>query len=395
MSNIKCGLGQDITSKDKQKIFLKAGTPVTEKISQQIQQLKKDGIIDDDSPDDCITIVEPCKSSEILQSIMSTVKTNPVLSQCQLSATLNTIANYVRTQKIPEKIIEHLTVFSKNNPDEFEHTLSNLIFGTHIGKALNYSTAQLNELMCVLFYEDIGYARIDPMMKNAYKVHPILSREILEYAGINNPNILAAISEHEEKLDGSGYPHKLTQIHEYAQISQVANQYSRIFEQSNDLNTTMGKLILLGQQFDFRTSHYKPSIYAPKLQKPLIKILQEKLKSPKQLKEYASHLHNELTNVIKWSNSNVSQHHEVLTIQQKIKSSLWISKQSQSPFQVALDDLNDTQLCKEFINDAMTFMYSIVEPANYLNRVLHIPIEKNGHPISGETILQITSPNTY
>lgn len=148
-AGIECTLNVDITSKDKQKIFLKAGVPITNKISEQIQQLKVDGVIDEHSPDDCINIVEPTNLEEIVSSIIKTVKINPVLSQFHLTETLQSISNYVRTEQIPKKIIEHLTVFSKFNPAEFEHTLSNLIFGTHIGKVNNYSPSELHDLMCV------------------------------------------------------------------------------------------------------------------------------------------------------------------------------------------------------------------------------------------------------
>lgn len=323
---------------------------------------------------------------------MGVVKQNPILTQYQLKGTLQTISSYVKSGQLPDKIVEHLTVFSKSNEKEFQHTLSNLVFGTHIGKANNYSAAELNELMSVLFFEDIGYARLDKRMKNAYKVHPILSKEIVEYAGIDNKLILESIMQHEEKLDGSGYPNKLTTIHEYAQISQIANLYSKLMHQGENPASLLGKLFLLGHQFDFRTSSNKKPIYKAKLQKALLKIMQEKLKTPQQFSDYASHLHQELSNIIKWSNSEVSQNSEVLTLQQKIKSSLWINQESSEPFQVKVEELSDNKLCKEFINDAMNFMYLIVEPANYLNCVLHKPIEKNGSPISGDTCLSIANP---
>ncbi|MCP4324367.1 MAG: hypothetical protein GY787_21415, partial [Alteromonadales bacterium] len=44
-ANIQCSLGIDITSKDKSKVFLKANTPITEKISIKVKQLKKTDVI--------------------------------------------------------------------------------------------------------------------------------------------------------------------------------------------------------------------------------------------------------------------------------------------------------------------------------------------------------------
>lgn len=394
-SGIQCGLGKDIVSKDNEKIFLKAGTPVTEKINAQIQQLKADGVISETSPDDTIEIIAPTQSKDLLSSILTTIKSNPVLTQYQLAETLETVANYVKTAELPKKIMEHFTVFSKTHPTAFEHTLSNLVFGTHIGKANNYSNSELKELMTVLFFEDIGYARLDVSLNNAYKVHPILSKEIVEYAGIDNKLILESILQHEEKLDGSGYPNKLTKIHEYAQISQIAKQHSTFIEQGEDKNYLLGKLFILGQPCDFRTGNKKNVLYEPKLQKAILKMMQEKLTSPQQLNNYAKHLHKELKNIAKWSNSEISQSAELLGIQQKIKSSLWVNKEENNPFCISSDQLGDSDLCKDFIADSINFIHQIADAVTYLNCSLHKPIERNGSPISGDTCLVMGNPSIF
>lgn len=394
-SDIACGLGQDIVSKDKKKVFLKAGTPVTDKINTQIHQLKADGVIGESKPDDTIAITHPIQPEELSQSLIENIKSNPVLTQYELKDTLHVITDYIEAGTIPQKLMEHFTVFSKNNPQAFKHTLSNLVFGTHIGKANKYSNQQLHELMTVLFYEDIGYSRLDLRLKNAYKVHPILSKEIVEYAGITNPLILESILQHEEKLDGSGYPNQLTEIHEYAQISQLANQHSTLVEQGDDVNCLLGKLYLMGCSFDFRTGDKKPVLFQPKLQKAILTMMQEKLKSPEQLNRYAQHLHKELTTIIKWSQSEVSTNNEVLSIQQKINSALWVSETSQNPFQIKLSELKDKNLCQAFMNDAMHFIHHISEAVDYLNCGLHKPVERNGSPISGSTCLTMANPLVF
>jgi len=391
-SGLQCGLGQDITSKDKKKIFLKAGTPLTEKIKNQIEQLKKEGIIELLNPDDSIEVLSPTESEDLVGSIMATIKSSPVLTKYQLKETLQTITGYVKTGDIPKKLIEHLTVFSKCNELAFNNTLSNLVFGTHIGIANNYSPSELYELMTVLFFEDIGLSRLDIHMKNANKVHPILSKEILLFAGIDNKLILESVLQHEEKIDGSGYPNQLTQIHEYAQISQLANQHSKLIKQGEGAACLLGKLYLLGQSFEFRTSNAKTRIYESKIQKMLLKVLQEKLHSPQQFIDYGNHLHQELSKIIMWTNSEISKDNEIVTIQQKIKNVLWVDKHSSNPFYVSSEQLKDLTLCKEFIIDSMSFLFQISESANYLNCQLHKPIELNGSPISRETCLNLANP---
>lgn len=393
-SGIDCSLGRNITSKDKTKIFLKAGTPITPKIQQQIEKLKANNIIDVLDSDDNIKISTPIKSKQLVNSIITNIQNDPVLTQYQLKKTLKTISDFVNSNEIPEKLIEHLTVFSKSNQPAFNNTLSNLVFGTHIGKANNYSEEQLNELMSVLFFENIGLCRLDLSVPNAYKVHPIISKEIVEYAGIKNQLVLESILQHEEKLDGTGYPYHLTCIHEYAQISQLANQHSNLIKQEKSIACLLGKLFMLGQPYDFRKGEVKGAVYGSKVQKALLVVMQEKLKSPEQLIKYATHLHNQLTKIIEWSHSRVSTEDEVVMMQKKIQSTLWVDNDSNNPFKVSTDELHDTELCRDFINDAMHFMYQIVEPADYLNRNLHKPIEINGSPISGDYCLDILRPIT-
>jgi hypothetical protein len=261
--------------------------------------------------------------------------------------------------------------------------------------ANNYSPSQLYELMSVLFFENIGYARLDLKLKNAYKVHPIISKEIVEYAGIDNALVLESILQHEERLDGSGYPCKLTHINEYAQISQLANQHSRLIEQKGDRSCFLGKLYILGQPVDFRTGDKKSVIYEPKLQKALLSMMQEKLKSPQQFTDYANHLHRELSNIVKWSHSEASQSCELLTIQQKIKNALWVNREDNDPFQVSLEQLSDISICKDFIMDGINFIHQISDSVTYLNCGLHKPMEINGCPISGDTCLTIGNPLNY
>lgn len=391
-SNIACSLGADITSKDKKRVFLKAGTPITKKMNDQIELLNESGVIELLSLDDSIQLDSPIEDDEIINSIIKNITSNPVLTQYQLTETFKTINDYVSSGQIPKKIVEHLTVFSQNNEIEFENTLSNLVFGTHIGKANNYSESELNELMSVLFFENIGFCRLDLKLKNAYKSHPIVSKEIVEYAGINNKLVLESILQHEEMLDGTGYPNQLTKMHEYAQISQMANQHSKLIKQEQGTVNLLGKLFLSGLSFDFRTSSNKETIYGSKLQKTLMKVMLEKLKSPQQFIEYGRYLHQELGNIIQWSHSHSSFDDEVVMIQQKINSTLWVGDHNRDPFQVSLEQLKDLSLCKGFITDSMNFLYQIAESANYLNCHLHEPIKINGFAISGENCLDIATP---
>jgi hypothetical protein len=388
-SGLECGISKDITDADGKRVFVKAGTDITDKIRIKLNNLQKEGVI---GQEDVISITEKQTNQDLLGPILNIAKTNPILNKFQLKETLATISDYINKGDIPKKIVDHLNIFAHLNPPAYENTLLNLVFGIHVGKANNYSTTELFELTSVLFFENIGYARLNKNMKDANLVHPILSKEIVKLAGLNNKLVLESIEQHEERLDGTGYPNKLTKIHEYAQISQIANQYSRITRNSKNINTAIGELYLLGQGFDFRTSQKTSSIFSHHLQKPLLAIMQESIQTKTHQQEYGNYLYDQLTKVIKWTNTLNGTNPEMTCIQAKLRSTLWISEKSQKPFKINREELKDKKICSMFINDARKLVLQISQFANYFNQTLHAPIKIDNISTTKEYFLKLTNP---
>jgi hypothetical protein len=150
-AGIACGLRFDITSKDGKKVFLKAGTPLTKSISEKLNNLAREEIVEAKNAEENIQVTENIDQKVLFASLQQAIINNPVLTKHQLGNTLETITQYVESETIPSEILEHLAVFSKSNKSEFDHTLTNLVFGTYIGKKNNYSATELNELISVLF----------------------------------------------------------------------------------------------------------------------------------------------------------------------------------------------------------------------------------------------------
>ncbi len=388
-SGVECGISHDITDPEGKRVFLKAGTEITDQIRIKLNNLKKEGVI---KHDNVVSITEDKSKQDLLGPILEVAKTNPVLNNFQLKKTLKTISDYINNDSIPKEITDHLNIFARLNPPAYENTLINLIFGTHIGKGKNYSQTQLFELISVLFFENIGYARLDLNMKAARLVHPILSKEIVKIAGLDNKLVLESIEQHEEKLDGSGYPNKLTDIHEYAQISLIANQYSQITQKSKNAKTALGELYLLGQIFDFRTSQTKTPLFSYQLQQPLLTIMQENIQTITHQQEYGNHLYDQLTKVIKWTNTLNGTHPEINCIQAKLKNALWISETEQNPFQIKRTELKNKNICEMFVSDARKLVLQISQFANYFNQVLHIPIIIDNVSTNKEYFLKLAHP---
>ena len=65
-----------------------------------------------------------------------------------------------------------------------------------------------------------------PDQRAAIEDHPLRSAELLRAAGVDDPLWLAAIEQHHERADGSGYPRGLTDVGELAQALHFADVFT-------------------------------------------------------------------------------------------------------------------------------------------------------------------------
>jgi HD-GYP domain-containing protein (c-di-GMP phosphodiesterase class II) len=98
--------------------------------------------------------------------------------------------------------------------DEIETCLCALL-------TMNLSMVGLQELM---------YAQQAPLtddQKRAVARHPVKSADLLRERGVTSAPWCAAVRDHHERLDGSGYPHKLQgdAINRFARVLAIADQY--------------------------------------------------------------------------------------------------------------------------------------------------------------------------
>lgn len=117
------------------------------------------------------------------------------------------------------------------------HTREVARYAVEIGKVLGLNDRQLGELECAALLHDIGKAGVpDLILKKpgglnaeewaSIRLHSVLGAEVAAEAGFS-PTITQAIRQHHERLDGSGYPDRLTEgaIGLYARIIAAADTY--------------------------------------------------------------------------------------------------------------------------------------------------------------------------
>ncbi len=121
---------------------------------------------------------------------------------------------------------------------ELCHPLNVAVISGLIGRKLEYSPRNIDELILAALLHDIGKLEIKlpgsqallTINEDEVKAHPIIGYKIIRDKMKLNENIAKAALEHHENNDGSGYPQGLSNdfITEYSQIINVANYYDNL-----------------------------------------------------------------------------------------------------------------------------------------------------------------------
>jgi HD-GYP domain-containing protein (c-di-GMP phosphodiesterase class II) len=108
-----------------------------------------------------------------------------------------------------------------------------------IGRSLGHPPARRRSLACAALTYDIGLAVLHEVLdaqtaplsaeqRSELQAHPQRSIELLQAAGVDDPQWLDAVRQHHERLDGSGYPGHLneTTIGPCARMLAIADIYT-------------------------------------------------------------------------------------------------------------------------------------------------------------------------
>ena len=124
------------------------------------------------------------------------------------------------------------------------HCTNVAIIDGKLAEWLGMNDEQIKKAIMIGLLHDLGKTRIPtfildkpgkltPEEFDMVKLHPIYSWEIVKASGISDPEILAGVRGHHEKINGTGYPDclKMDEISPFAMISEIADIYDAMVAQ--------------------------------------------------------------------------------------------------------------------------------------------------------------------
>lgn len=166
---------------------------------------------------------------------------------------------------LPPQLSFLLSLAREQRPQLFDHLLEVTLIAQYLALTQGYSERKTENLLIAALSHDIGELHTDPALLDRRHrirddelrfiyVHPITSHLIMREIEGLDPAVAAAVLQHQERLDGSGYPYGLRgeQIGPLARILGIADVCAAILTRFGS-NERLSALIRLNQQkFDGR-----------------------------------------------------------------------------------------------------------------------------------------------
>lgn len=239
-------LGKSILTDDG-KVLLRAGVKLS---INYIQKLKELGVLYVYVEDDRLgeILVEDERLNELKRS---TIKNMSLIMKNISGASRNDIKDSLsRVEELLDYIIDvgdvSRSLYDIKTYDNYTylHCIDTGIMAAFLGMSMRFSESTLKELGIGAILHDIGKTAINSSIINKatalteeefkeIKKHPSYGEEILKKKFFISENIINAVAQHHERVDGRGYPRGLSnnEICKFAKIVSICDVYDAV---SND-----------------------------------------------------------------------------------------------------------------------------------------------------------------
>ena len=228
-------------------VIMKKGQKLTDVQITQMLSAKLDGAYVDTATSE-VRIVSSINQQirrEAISNIHSLadnfIDSNKGVQKSDIEAIGSTAQDLIDSLSAKKDILINIADIKMYDDYTYHHSLSVSIMAIAIGIELGLTNQMLNELGLAGLLHDIGKVAVPIEIINkpgrltteefdVVKMHPVHAANHLRERNLVNDNVYAGIVGHHEKLDGSGYPQKLSgkDIHPYARILAVADVYDAL-----------------------------------------------------------------------------------------------------------------------------------------------------------------------
>jgi len=175
--------------------------------------------------------------------------------------TMKTIKKIIHLVKFDTVMLNKLTIYKSNKPNEFDHSLISAFLAVEIGLSFRFSDQDLIDLYCTCLLRDIGQLFIEPTLfskaelsQQEYKaimVHPVISHLILKGSKTRfSDQVLQGVLNHHERIDGSGYPRQLygKSVGQFERIIAVVDTFEAMKRKQRSVEDSIWILKCLSDQ---------------------------------------------------------------------------------------------------------------------------------------------------
>lgn len=184
----------------------------------------------------------------------------------------------VRSMPLPAPLAFKLTVMREQRPELLAHSVRMMLVALFLGRQSGWEERDCTPLAAAALLHDIGVLHMDPVWRDTeHKVtgvgrkhlvaHPVTAMVVIRSLNVYPRSVEAAVLEHHERMDGTGYPRSLAggQISPMGQILLMSEVVAAFFEKYSDAPAQRLSLSL-------RLNHRK---FPPALAALLLPLLQE------------------------------------------------------------------------------------------------------------------------
>ena len=127
----------------------------------------------------------------------------------------------VAATKLPKPVALHLTLARETRPALFDHSVLMALLSAHLVRESGAAPAEVRDAAAAGLLHDLGMLHIESGLLDSEErlsgdelrpvyVHPLTSSMLVDRFAVYSKDIVRAIVEHHERLDGSGYPRGLS-----------------------------------------------------------------------------------------------------------------------------------------------------------------------------------------